>query len=543
MSAEVTIALGAAGRVLANIACAHNPRLGAGLVGLSNGFLIHRAWVAQTIFDPLTLLVLAAGLAFDHKMYGGFENTVTSLMACGLGIVLADFGPDLWYEFVGDDVTKEMARELEALGLGPFANGYDSSSDVEVDERSDVDVRSAMSRSSRRTSRSGTASRATVSSATIRPTSRVHTHRPPPRTAPSTVTRSSRVTFDESSISQSQSDDADVDIEDLETDAGTSTQLGLATTNGDALSASGGGDDLYMEPSATSVASSRTARPEPTRRPSILRRLHIPRQEATTSTTGLTTLRSVSGTSATSTSSSRTRLTSDGETTPRAVMRPDFTPISPPSGFEPGPSFPPTVIAAPTFPEPDLSSTTSSATTSYEEYTPRIVPPSEPTPDLSTSIALPEPMHFPPLSEDPNISALESAEQTPISPERKHEEHRDSNPSFFSQIMHVPIVPPSPSREEQHDRNFEYHNGHVESPESARLDISPTLQAGPRPRSRSRSGSRTRSRSPAGPRPQPVPQYEAPPPPEPVPAPITNAYGPPEYISESYGQLLPSSQP
>ncbi|KAL5528187.1 hypothetical protein ACEPAF_7323 [Sanghuangporus sanghuang] len=535
MSAEVTIAIGAAGRVLANIACAQNPRLGAGLVGLSNGFLIHRAWIAQTIFDPLTLLVLAAGLAFDHNMYGGFENTMTSLMACGLGIVLADFGPDLWYEFVGEEMTKEMARELEALGLGPFASAYDSSSDVEVDERSDVDAGSTVSRSSRRTSRSGTSR--TGTSVTVRPRTRIHTHRPPPRPAPSTITRLSRVTFDESSITQSQSDDADVDVEDLETDPGTSTQLGLTTTNGDALSASGGGDDLYMEPSTTSVASSRTARPEPARRPSILRRLHIPGQEATTSTAGLTALRSVSGASSTLASSSHTRLTIDGETTPRATARPDFTPISPPSGFEPGPSFSPTVVAAPTFPEPDLSSTTSTATTSYEQYTPRIIPPSEPTPDLSTSIALPEPMYFPPLSEDPNISALESTEPTPISPERKHEDHHESGPSFFSQIMNVPIVPPSPSPEEQHNRNYEnheYQNGHVQSPESDRLDIPPALQAGPRTRSRSRSGSRTRSRSPAGPRPQPLPHYESLPPPEPAPAPPVNAYGPPEYISETY---------
>ncbi|THH02190.1 hypothetical protein EW145_g6779, partial [Phellinidium pouzarii] len=133
MSAEVAIALGVAGRVFANVACAENIRLGAALVGVFDGFLIHRSWITNTLSDPLTLVVLAVGLVFDHFQFRGFEGTITLLLGCGLGVVLADFGPDVWYEIGGEQLAKDVSRELESL-FG-FV-GDDSASDS--DDRSDV---------------------------------------------------------------------------------------------------------------------------------------------------------------------------------------------------------------------------------------------------------------------------------------------------------------------------------------------------------------------------------------------------------------------
>lgn len=471
MSAEVTIALGVAGRVLANVACAQNPRLGAALVGISNGFLIHRAWIANTLLDPLTLLILAAGFAFDHLMYGGFEETLTAVLGCGLGVVLADFGPDLWYEIFGEQVTKDLSREM--VSLFPFLGGDDSASDV--DDRSDVgSVVSKATASSRRTSRSNV----TGTSVTVRPSR----PRPTPRPA-STITRSSRVTFDESSITQSQS--SDIDAEELETDLGTSTRYGLGTaanglttTDGDTVTdsvLSSANGDLYMAPSMTSGSSYTRVhtRPAP---PSILRRLHIPRQDSPS-----IPQRALSQSS----SSTRTRLTSDGETTPRATTYPiDFSPL-PQSSLEPPP---------PHFPEPDLSNGHS-----YENYSPQIIPPSEPTPDLSTFIPLPEPAYYPPPPKD---LANDGGER---------------EPSRLERILNVPIVPPE-TEEERHEER-------PATPESARLWVPPDGHSASR-----RSKSRSRSRSPAGPRPQP---------PHDVPLPV-EIPGPPAYITENSGNTTAS---
>lgn len=139
--------------------------------------------------------------------------------------------------------TKDLARELETFGI-PLG-GYDSSSDV--DDRSDVG--SVVSKaSSRRTSRSGMTGN---SSATVRPSRPRPTH----TASASTITRLSRVTFDESSISASQSQSSD--IGDFETDTGLSYGTGGPrgglptefTRAGDGASESA---DMYMEPSTTS---------------------------------------------------------------------------------------------------------------------------------------------------------------------------------------------------------------------------------------------------------------------------------------------------
>ena len=92
MSAEVSVALGVAGRVFANAISHTNPRLGAGVIGLCNGLLIHRAWLTDSLTDPITLFVLAVGFFFDFKVFGELENAITLVLAGGLGVVLADCG-------------------------------------------------------------------------------------------------------------------------------------------------------------------------------------------------------------------------------------------------------------------------------------------------------------------------------------------------------------------------------------------------------------------------------------------------------------------
>ncbi|KAI5123884.1 hypothetical protein M0805_005701 [Coniferiporia weirii] len=439
MSAEVAIALGVAGRVFVNAACAQNPRLGAALVGVFDGFLIHRSWLANTFFEPLTLIVLAAGLFFDHYQYGGFEGTVTLLLGCGLGVVLADFGPDLWYEIGAEQLTKDVSRELEAM----FSFGGDDSVS-DVDDRSDagsvVSASTKASASTHRTARSA----ATGTSVTVRPA------RPRPQLPSrpaSSITRFSRVTFDESSISQSQGSDNASD--DFGTDAGLETQYGLGTNaltsefalEPDAASVSAppsvtatGMDGLYMEPSTSAGSIHTRVRSRPS---SILRRLDIP-------VPGPGPMSMPTPRSALSGSTSTQRSVDDGETTPRAAeFSPEFT-----FAHE---------APTPPFPEPDAS---------YMQPYLQPLPPSRPISVASHApIAFPEPAHTAEVHE----------------------------PSRLSRILNFPIVDP--------------HEPHVpdeepESPESARL-WAPSVTKSIRSRSSSPAGPRPQPSSRGAPTPPP----------------------------------------
>lgn len=377
MSAETAIAIGVSSRVLANVACTSNPRLGAAIVGCGTGFVIHQGWVRNTIQDPIIIIIIFAGLVFDHYFFDGVEGTITLLLACGLGVVIADFGPDLLYEVLGE----QYFRELESLI--PFTSD-DPASDYEDDGGSVVSKNS-----SRHTSRSGR----TGTSVTVRPS------RPRVTTAPSTITRSSRVTFDENSLAPSQSSEAEYE-------------------NG----TDGGG--MYMEPSSMASGSTRTR--VTVRPPSILRRMSMPSAPTTTATT-TTSLPSVLSQSQT------TRTSTETDTTPRGHHRgPDelTTPSELQSDLYPSSSVP--------FPEPEPSLpnpheySTQTQSTSRSDVTQ--------TPDFSESI---------PLSDQRQPSYEHTYEHV----QRPSEPH---DPSLLERIMNVPIVDPHHDPEHHPDPGPEY---------------------------------------------------------------------------------------
>ncbi|THH04498.1 hypothetical protein EW145_g5484, partial [Phellinidium pouzarii] len=314
-----------------------------------------------------------------------------------------------------------------------------------------------------------------------------------PRPA-STITRLSRVTFDESSISQSQgSDNAS---EDFETDAGLTTEYALEGDESVPPSASATGlNDLYMEPS-TSAGSVHT-RVHP---PSILRRLDIPIVGSMP--------RSMRAPS--QHSSRRTGLTSDGETTPRAATRPmEFSPSSV-SITEPDaqlyPEQVPSLFPVPHvpqftgpssshFPEPHVSHFPGSSPSHFPGQSPSHFP--EPSPSLSyepSRFPDPSPSYsyeypIPPSEPIPEIPQQPIAYPEPVhtAPKHEHEHEHEHEPSRLSRLLNVPIVDPHVTEEE-------------ESPESARLWAPPPKQM------------RSRSPSPVGPRPPPSPREMEPPP-------------------------------
>ncbi|PAV18924.1 hypothetical protein PNOK_0576700 [Pyrrhoderma noxium] len=429
MSAEVSVALGVAGRVFANAISHTNPRLGAGVIGLCNGLLIHRAWLTDSLTDPITLFVLAVGFFFDFKVFGELENAITLVLAGGLGVVLADFGPDLWYELVGDDGRSDVSRHSRGSGT------------------------------SRRTSGTITGRSTGTSSVTVRPSRPL---RPSMSTshAPSTITRSSRVTFDETSLSTSHS----------------------TSSESESVVVSARSDGLYMEPSNTSSGSTHTRIRPPT---SILRRFNAPVSETapTTISTSVPTTLIPESLLTGERLSEMTRMTTDEAATPLTTPRQtefNTLPTSQMSVTTETLTFPEPL--PPGFPEPELSHS--------HIRSPEIIPPSDGTPPSSV-----------PCSPQEATISIHTVE-TPLSPSRL-----SRSPSRLSRILNAPIVPPEPTEDRTPD-----------SPEPSHLWPQPTdSRSGPtrsysrsRSRSGSRSRSRSRSRSPAGPRPMPsVPTYNS----------------------------------
>ena len=286
MNTETSISLGIVVRVFVNLLCSENIKLAAALLGLWDGLLIHRSWVERRLFEPDTILLLAAGFLFDHVIFASVVRTVTLLLGCGLGIVLSDIGPDIWYEIGGDRIIKDVNRGAESvLAAIPFL-GVESSDEDDAS----VSSRSSFKPSTRRSTRSST-------TVTVRPRRRVA----PSRTDQST--RLSRVTFDESSISQSQASESSDDEADNEDANGS---MGPSQTE----------PEMYMEPSVT--AGSQYTR---IRDPSILRRLNIPG--------------GIPAPSSSRSSISQSHTVGDGERTPRAQTF-EFSPL-PPSAMVPPP--------------------------------------------------------------------------------------------------------------------------------------------------------------------------------------------------------------
>ena len=283
MNTEASITLGVALRVIVNILCIQNVKLGAAILGVWDGLLIHRSWIENRLFNPEIILLLLAGFAFDHYFFGSTVRTLTLFLGCGLGILLGDIGPDLWYDMGGDRLLEDIQHEADSLlAAVPFLG-------EESDDEGSVVTRTTRAPTRISSSRTGT-------SVTVRP-SRVR-RTPRAEDVQSGTTRLSRVTFDESSISQTQTSSSD-------SDRGEETILETE------------GDGMYMEPS---TMSSHPTRGRPSS--SVLRRLYMPGQD------------SPIGISVQSTS---VRSHGDGDTTPRAHAY-EFSPL-PPSATVPPPSF------------------------------------------------------------------------------------------------------------------------------------------------------------------------------------------------------------
>lgn len=441
MNTETSITLGVALRVIVNILCVQNVKLGAAILGVWDGLLIHRSWLENRLFNPETIFLLLAGFAFDHIFFGSLVRTVTLVLGCGLGILLGDIGPDLWYEIGGDKLLHDMQQETDSLlAAVPFLGDAsdDEGSVITRTTRAPTRVSSRTSRTSRTgTSRTGT-------SVTIRP-SRIR-RTPRAEDVQSGTTRLSRVTFDESSISQTHTSSSSSESEPEE-------ETVLATTEP---------DDMYMEPSTMGSQPSRG------RSSSVLRRLYIPGQD---SPVGI----SVQSTSAQSHTSH-----GDEETTPRAHIY-EFSPL-PPSATVP----PPFVYGSM---PPNTSSRPQSMGTIYQQGFPQ-----PRTPSYQDS--------------RPQSTHISPANQTPVSFPEPHRSGSHS-PSRLSRLMNVPIAdpqlaemqgsrPPSPSSVRSRSRS----PLPLRPPAMDYVDDPSRYGSNSRPRSREPSPNRSRPPSPAGPRPQ-----------------------------------------
>lgn len=215
LSTMTSAVVGVAVRALVNVLCLQNEKLAASALGLWDGLSIYQAHLDNSLLDIGTLLQLALGLLFDFIFFGSIVRTVTYALGCFLGILVGDFGPDLWYDLGGEDISKDFRRELNTLlSYLPL---------VGDDERSSHRRRRSRSRSPAtsvgRKSEGETTVRQRPSTAG---TSRRRRSTRQLDDQSTVLTRDSRVTFDETSITQSQTEDSSVDD---------------------------GGEGLYMEPS------------------------------------------------------------------------------------------------------------------------------------------------------------------------------------------------------------------------------------------------------------------------------------------------------
>lgn len=200
-----SVVVGVAVRILVNVLCSQNEKFAASALGLWDGLAVYQAHLDNSLLDLGTLLQLALGLLFDFIFFGSIVRTVTYALGCFLGILVGDFGPDLWYEFGGQDISKELNTLLSFISL----EGDSGRSRRRHRSRSKSPATSVGRKSEGETTvRHGLAS----ASGTSR--RRRSTRRPDDQST--VLTRDSRVTFDETSITQSQTEDSSIDGGDTE---------------------------------------------------------------------------------------------------------------------------------------------------------------------------------------------------------------------------------------------------------------------------------------------------------------------------------------
>ncbi|KLO20340.1 hypothetical protein SCHPADRAFT_897639 [Schizopora paradoxa] len=193
-----SVVLGVAVRVLVNVLCMQNEKFAASTLGLWDGLALYQAHLDNSLFDVATLLQLAFGLLFDFIFFGSIVRTVTYALGCFLGILVGDFGPDLWYEFGGDDISKEWNSLLSFISLGGGSSGRSrrrhrsKSPTTSIGRKSEGDTTVRRHASEAGTSRRRRSTRRLDDQSTV-------------------LTRDSRVTFDETSIGQSQTEDSSID--------------------------------------------------------------------------------------------------------------------------------------------------------------------------------------------------------------------------------------------------------------------------------------------------------------------------------------------
>lgn len=219
-----SVVVGVVVRVLINVLCSQNEKLAASALGLWDGFAVYQAHLDNSLLDVGTLLQITLGFLFDFLFFGSIVRTVAYCAWLLLGILASDFGPDLWYDFGGEDITKDFRRELNTLLSYISLEGDNGSSRRRNRSRSRSPATSVGRKSEGETTVRGLAS----TSGTSR--RRRSTRRPDDQST--VLTRDSRVTFDETSIAQSQTEESSIeDGGDTELQSSTDVQ------------------GLYMEPS------------------------------------------------------------------------------------------------------------------------------------------------------------------------------------------------------------------------------------------------------------------------------------------------------
>lgn len=308
MSAPTSIVVGVAVRVIVNVLCAQNVKVAASVLGLWDGLVFYQAQLDDRFLEPETLLSLAFGLIFDFVFFGSIIRTVTYALWVFLGVLAADFGPDLWYELGGEEIGKDIRREASTLLSALPSWGDESESGSERPVR--------VSKSPRQ---------ASTTASTVR-----ERRVPPPQPSRSSrqdyqSTRGgSRVTFGETatSITQTQSEEDTLDDDDEDETAPTETA------------------GLYMTPSTLGSIHTHAGLPSSTQ--SLLRRMYDDGHETTTL------------------ARSPTHPSESGGTTPRGKNHdlPTFTYEKPPftpSSFEPSIQMPvPSPIPSPIARVPDV---------------------------------------------------------------------------------------------------------------------------------------------------------------------------------------------